>query len=217
MNRSITLALIVVFNAVPIFGVALYNWQPFEAFWFFWVETLIIAVFNTIRIVFAQGQPANDIKDSPALVYHISKGIKYLLIRIAIFLFYSIFIIVFIGFIANSSKDKGMVLSTILFQNKFFNAGLLISIGSQCYYLITSYFQNRAFMTTTPDNYAAIFDGRQLVIHVAIVLGAVGNMLLLKHTSLGHWGATFIISLLCICKAVLDILKDNTTDTIRVD
>lgn len=209
MNKGINLALIIIFNLVPIFGVAFYNWQPFEAFWFFWVETLVIAVFNTIRIVFSQGRHVNAVHTQGPLVYHINKGIKYLFIRTGIFFFYAIFIIVFVGFVANTSKDKGTVLGTILLQNKFFNIGLLLSISSQCYYLITGFFRNGSFYTAAPDAYAAIFDGRQLVIHVAIVLGALGSMFLMKQTALGGYGNVFIISLLCICKCIFDILDSN--------
>ncbi len=209
MNKGINLALIIIFNVLPIFGVAFYNWQPFEAFWFFWLETLVIAVFNMIRIVFSQGRPTIAVHAKQPMVYHVSKGIKYLLIRIGIFLFYSVFIIVFIGFVANASKDKSIVMSTIIFQNKFFNMGLLISFCSQCYYLINGFFRNGIFLTDSPDNYAAIFDGRQLVIHVAIVLGAMGSMFIAQKTSYGNYANVFIISLLCICKCIFDILQNN--------
>ncbi len=208
MNRTIDRAFIIVFNLVPIFGVAFYKWQPFEAFWFFWVETLVIALFNTIRIVFSQSRTASDYTQVP-LVFHLAKGIKYFLIRMGVFLFYSIFIIAFIGFVANPNKDKSIVLTTILFQNTFFNLGLLISICSQGYFLIINFFRNGAYITSTPDNYTAVFDGRQLVIHVAVVLGAVGSMFLMKSTSFGNYGAVVIISLLCICKCIFDMLETD--------
>lgn len=207
MNKQISILFIIVFNLIPIVGVASFNWQPFEAFWFFWVETLIMALFNTIRIVYSQGQSPDNVNTNKSLVYHVDKGIKYLLIRIVVFLFYAIFIITFIGFVANVNKDKVAVVTTLLFQNKLFNVGLLISIFSQGYYLLMGYFRNGAFYTSTPENYAAIFDGRQLVMHVAIVLGAVGAMFLEKNTTFGNYSSIFIISLLCICKCFFDIFN----------
>lgn len=207
MNKHVVIFFIVAFNLVPIFGVVFYNWQPFEAFWFFWVETLIMAFFNCIRIVFSQNQqPAIVNIDSP-LVYNVSKGIKYLLIRIGIFLFYSIFIITFIGFIANPNADKGTVLGTILFQNRFFNLSLLISIFSQSYYLIFYFFRNGAFVTAQPDSYTALFDSRQIVIHIAVVLGVFGSMYLVKNTSFGNYSSALIISLLCICKCATELFS----------
>lgn len=212
MNKQISILFIIVFNLIPIIGVASFNWQPFEAFWFFWVETLIMALFNTIRIVYSQGQSPDNVNTNKPLVYHVDKGIKYLLIRIVVFLFYAIFIITFIGFVANVNKDKVAVVTTLLFQNKLFNAGLLISIFSQGYYLLMGYFRNGAFYTSTPENYAAIFDGRQLVMHVAIVLGAVGAMFLEKNTTFGNYSSIFIISLLCICKCFFDIFNASKTN-----
>lgn len=217
MNKPVAIFFIIAFNLVPIFGVAFYNWQPFEAFWFFWVETLIMALFNAIRIVFSQGQNAAAVNTQQPLVYHAGKGIKYLFIRIGIFLFYSLFIIVFIGFVANNSTDKSTVLKTLLFQNKFFNLGLLISIFSQGYYLVFYFFRNGAFFTARPDSYAAIFDSRQLVIHVAVVLGAFGGMFLAKNTSFGNYSSIFIISLLCACKCVAELLSYKSDAAKAVD
>lgn len=214
MNKKVSILFIIAFNLIPILGVASFNWQPFEAFWFFWIETLIVALFNTIRIVYSQGQLPDNINVNKPLVYHIDKGIKYLLIRIIIFVFYAIFIVTFIGFVANVNKDKVAVVTTLLFQNNLFNAGLLISIFSQGYYLLMGFFRNGAFYTSSPNSYAAIFDGRQLVIHVAVVLGALGAIFLEKNTSFGNYGNILIISLLCICKCVFDILNTSTNNNL---
>ena len=215
MGKTISILFIIIFNLIPVFGVAFFNWQPFEAFWFFWVETLIMALFNAVRIVFSQGQTAEELNTHKLLAYHLGKGIKYLIIRTAIFLFYAVFIITFIGFVANVNKDKGIVLSTILFRNKFFNLGLLISIFSQSYYLITGYFRNGAYLTARPDNYAAIFDGRQLVMHVAIVVGALGSIFLIQKTSFGSYSSIVIIGLLCICKCIFDLVSTKV-DTNKI-
>jgi len=210
MNKTVVIFFILVFNLVPIFGVIFFNWQPFEAFWFFWVETLIMAVFNCIRIVFSQNQQPATVNTGSPLVYHIRKGIRYLLIRIAIFLFYTLFIVTFIGFVANNNADKGSVLTTLLFQNRFFNLSLLISIFSQGYYLVFYFFRNGAFFTAKPDSYAALFDSRQLVMHFAVVLGALGSIFLIKNTSFGSYSSAFIISLLCICKCTAELFNYKT-------
>ena len=207
MKKDVVIFFIVAFNVVPIVGVLFYNWQPFEAFWFFWVETLIMAFFNCIRIVFSQNQQPETVNTNSPLVYHFKQGIKYLLMRIGIFIFYSIFIITFIGFVANNNPDKFSVLTTLFFQNRFFNLSLLISIVSQGYYLVFYFFRNGAFFTASPNNYAALFDSRQLVIHIAIVLGVFGSVFLAKYTSFGNYGNTFIISLLCVGKCIAELFN----------
>src|SRR5690606_16224586 len=93
---------ILIFNIVPIIGVAWYNWSPFEMFWLFWVETLIIAVFNAIRIAYSQGQEPGKPLTNQSLQLNIASAIKYMLMRLGIFLFYSIFIITFIGVLGSN-------------------------------------------------------------------------------------------------------------------
>jgi hypothetical protein len=217
MKKTAVFIFILAFNLAPIFGVFFYNWQPFEAFWFFWVETLIVAVFNSIRIVFSQGRQQAAVNIPHPLTFNISKGIKYLIIRIGIFLFYALFIIVFIGFVANNHADKSNVFATLLFQNMFFNVGLLISIVSQGYYLVFYFFRSGAYITARSDSYAAIFDSRQLVIHVAIVLGALGGIFLVNNTAYGNYSSTFIISLLCICKAAAELFNSKSTLEIKAE
>ena len=174
-----------------------------------------MAVFNCIRIVFSQSRQQPAVNAIQPLVYHINKGIKYLLIRIGIFLFYSLFIIAFIGFVANNNADKGNVLTIILFQNKFFNLSLLISIASQGYYLVFYFFRSGTFITARPDSYAAIFDSRQLVIHIAVVLGALGGIFLVKNTAYGNYSSTFIIGLLCICKCAAELFNYKSAAAIK--
>ena len=215
MNKTVIFFFIIAFNLVPVFGVFFYNWQPFEAFWFFWVETLIVACFNCIRIVFSQGRQQEAVYTTQPLTYNINKGIKYLLIRIGIFLFYSVFIIVFIGFVANTHADKGNVLGTLLFQNRFFNLSLLISFVSQGYYLVFYFFRNGAYITALPESYTALFDSRQLVIHIAVILGALGSIFLTKNTAYGNYSSTFIISLLCICKCAAELFNYKATAEIK--
>lgn len=207
MNKWVVICFIIAFNLVPVLGVFYYDWQPFEAFWFFWVETLIVAVFNCIRIIFSQGRQPDSVYNTQPLSYHFNKGFKYLLIRIGIFLFYSIFIIVFIGFIANNNADVGKVLTTLLFQNSFFNLSLLISFASQLYYLVFYFFRSGAFIISRSESYAAIFDSRQLIIHIAVVLGALGGIFLAENTAYGKYSSTFIISLLCICKCTAELFN----------
>src|SRR5690349_5047651 len=92
---------ILLFNIIPVIGVAYYNWSPFEMFWLFWMETLIISGFNTIRVLFSQGQHAVAGTANSSTRLNFLPAIKYLFFRVLIFLFYALFIIVFIGFMSN--------------------------------------------------------------------------------------------------------------------
>lgn len=207
MNRPVVIFFIIAFNMAPVIGVLFFNWQPFEAFWFFWLETLIMAFFNSIRIACSQGRQPGEQHVARPLQFHTAKAFRYLAIRIGIFLFYSIFIITFIGFVANNNADKSSVIATLLFQNRFFNLGLLISFVSQGYYLVFYFFRSGAYITASPDSYAALFDSRQLIIHVAVVLGAFGGVFLAQRTGVSSYGNLFIISLLCVCKCAAELFN----------
>ena len=202
-NRSIAFFTIILFNLVPVAGVAFYNWLPFEMFWLFWMETLVLSFFTSVRILFSQGHTAGLNNENLVLRFNTGPALKYLLTRIGIFIFYSIFIITFIGFAAPKT-DPVQVVRTLAFQNLLFNLALLLIICSNLFYLLRHFFMNGAYLFASRKDYAALFDGRQIVIHVAVVLGAVGATFLFKNDPQGY-GAVWIISILCLAKCILEL------------
>ncbi len=194
---------ILLFNIIPIFGVAFYNWSPFEVFWLFWMETLIIAVFNTVRVLYSQGEQPDVPYSNGSLKLNIGPAISYLVVRVIIFLFYSVFIITFIGIMANPKGDGVGSLAVIVFADKLFNLALLITIVSQAFYLIRYFFMNGAYRFSKRSDYTAIFDARQIVIHVAVVLGAVGASFLFKDGNPNS--AIWIIAVFCVVKTVVEL------------
>lgn len=197
--------MILAFNIIPVVGVAYYDWSPFEMFWLFWMETLIIAVFNTIRILFSQARTSDNVQNT-SLQIKFSPAIKYLVIRVCVFLFYSLFIIVFIGFKFGAEKDPVQMIKTIAFQNILFNLALLISIGTNAIYLIKNFFVNKAYLYSSPADYQGIFDGRQIVIHIAVVIGAVGATFLFEKSNNPQYASVWIISIFCLVKCVFEVL-----------
>ncbi len=215
MNKNYLFLFTVLFNCIPIVGVAFYGWSVFEMFWLFWVETLIIAFFNTIRVLYAQGKKLDYSVINPSLKYNVAAACRYLIGRIAMFLFYSVFIIVFIGFIANTKSGGIDMLKTIAFLNPLFNLALILCACSQAYLLIRYYFFNQVYLHASPHQYPILFDGRQLVMHIAIVVGAAGSSFLFKGEKLAQYGAVWIIAIFCICKTVYEYsLQQSATTTV---
>jgi hypothetical protein len=214
MNAKInpTNLVILLFNLVPIAGVAFYNWSPFEMFWLFWMETLIISFFNAIRVFYSQGFEAGGNLTGVKMKHNFYIAFKYLLARMFIFFFYSIFIVVFIGFIAHKEKSPGNVLGTIIFQNRLFNLGLILCVCSQTYFLIRYFFMNGAYFYSKPANYAAIFDGRQIVMHIAVVVGAVGAIFLFKNVQNESYASVWIIAVFCVIKCIFELYFNNQDD-----
>jgi hypothetical protein len=209
-NKTAAIITIILFNLVPIIGVAFYHWSPFEMFWLFWMETLIISFFNAVRILFSQERSVASLDESVPLKYNVSSSFKYLLTRIAIFFFYSIFIITFIGFLSYKEKDPVHVVRTLAFQNLLFNLALLLIICTQLFYILRYFFINGAYVYAKRDQYTGIFDGRQIVIHVA-----VGSAFLFKEGT-NPYAAVWIISVLCVAKTIFELLLVNNDPAINV-
>ncbi len=203
-KKAIRVISIILFNIVPITGVAFYNWSPFEMFWLFWMETLIISFFNAVKILFSQERTVVTRGESISLQYNVAHALRYLLIRLVIFLFYSIFIITFIGFVAHKERDPVQVIRTLAFQNLLFNLALLLIICTNLFYLLKYFFFSGAYLYARKNAYSGFFDGRQIVIHVAVVLGAVGSAFLFNDGN-SPYAAVWIISILCIAKCIFEL------------
>jgi hypothetical protein len=207
LKTSPYLLAILAFNIIPVIGVAYYNWSPFEMFWLFWMETLIISLFNAVRVLFSQGHQAGAVTGNNSIKLHFLPAFRYLLSRLFIFLFYALFIIVFIGFMSNKKEDPVHTVRTLAFQNLFFNMALLLSICSNAFYVIKNFFANGGYRYAQPSDYPGIFDGRQIVIHVAVVLGAVGSAFLFENSGNAQYSSIWIISIFCIAKCIFELFS----------
>jgi hypothetical protein len=209
---------VLIFNIIPVLGVAFYNWSPFEMFWLFWMETLIISVFNAIRVLFSQGKKEGAGMENSSIKLHLVPSFKFLLTRVFIFLFYALFIIVFIGFMSNKEGDSLHAVRTLAFQNLLFNMALVISIAFNAFYIIRYFFANGAYRYAQQSDYPGIFDGRQIVIHIAVVLGAVGSAFLFEKSGNAQYSSIWIIAIFCIAKCVFKLYsvreKKNITANI---
>lgn len=157
MQKFFPVATIIMFNLVPIAGVLFYGWVPFEMFWLFWMETLVLTVFNSIRIIFSQGNSREIGVQDAALKLHVAQAIRYLNIRIFIFFFYALFIVVFIGFMTDRGSSAIHVAQTLALQNKLFNIALLFYAMSQVYYLVKYFFMAGTYQFSKPASFASLF------------------------------------------------------------
>jgi hypothetical protein len=210
-NRSLRFSwvLIIAFNMVPIIGVAYYHWLPFDMFWLFWVEALVLSFFNAVRVLFGQGQQPGTPPRPGRLTYHPGPAVKYMIGRFLIFLFYSLFIIVFIGVLGSPKEGRAAVFQTIVFGNPLFNWALLLGIAGQAFYLVKYFFLNGQYWYASPNDYPVLFDGRQLVVHVAVVLGAVGSQFFFKGMEGGSRAGLWVIAIFSVAKCVFELWADN--------
>ncbi len=221
INQRPSVLFIFLLNLVPIWGVLHWGWTPFYVFYLFWLETLIVSIFNAIKIVGCRGDEYDQKLHSSNHKYaglhvnylsHIGKASRYLLARIFIFFFYLLFIVVFIGFFAN--KQGGVkgglgILDVLVFRHEAFNYTLLAFAINQLAQFIFDFYANGNYKRTHASDFASIFDGRQLVIHVAVVLAGIfgaqgqifGNKLNPSHVSI------VMVTIFCIVKSIYEVFK----------
>ena len=51
MPRSISIAILIALNALPVYGVLAWGWQSFDLIFLYWLENLIIGVFTVLRML----------------------------------------------------------------------------------------------------------------------------------------------------------------------
>lgn len=220
LNRQPSALFILLLNLVPIWGVLHWGWTPFYVFYLFWLETLIVSIFNTFKIVACRGDENNSGLLFNGQVHkpqrvdhlgHISKASGYLLVRIFIFFFYLLFIVVFIGmFASRQTGSKPMaIMEVLLFRHEAFNYTLLAFVFNQLMQFIFDFYANGNYKRTYPSDFAAIFDGRQLVIHVAVVLaGVIGAQGEIFKTKINpDYISVIMVSIFCVVKSIYEVFK----------
>ncbi len=221
LEQRLSLLLVIALNLMPIWGVIHWGWTPFYVFYLFWLETLIIAVFNTLKIIGCRGDEFDEKLHNSNHPYkglhvnyvsHAGKAIRYLLMRIGIFCFYLIFIVTFIGIMASQKSEHFSILSIILFRNPTFNYTLLAIILNQLRQLIFYFYINGDYKRTHPSDFASIFDGRQLIVHIAVVLGGVlASQKKIFNTDIEPGNISLIIvTIFCFAKSVYEIFLFNS-------
>ena len=68
---------------------------------------------------------------------------------------------------------------------------------------------NGAYFYSKPSGYPAIFDGRQIVMHVAVVVGAVGAIFLFKNVQNDSYASVWIIAVFCVIKCIFELYFSN--------
>ena len=217
INQRPSVLFILLLNLVPIWGVIHWGWTPFYVFYLFWLETLIVSIFNAIKIFACRGDEYDEKLHSSNHKYaslhvnyfsHIGKASRYLLVRIFIFFFYLLFIVTFIGFLASQKTDDGLdIFKVIFFKHKAFNYTLLAFAINQLMQFLFDFYGNEDYKRTHASDFASIFDGRQLVIHVAVVLsGVLGSQGSIFNTKINtSYLSLIMVGIFCVVKSIYEV------------
>lgn len=207
---------IILTNLIPVYGVIFWNWTPFYVFWLFWIETLIVAFFNVAKILLSKGEVKNRYNIPSlsiiGLLFRNSKSkwyiaFKYIVARIFIFIFYSIFIVVFIGFLGSSKDNSVKNVEVMALASHTFNYALMAFIANQIVQFYRDYYLNEHYKNTSPSDFNSLFDGRQIVVHISVVLGAVLSQLVFKGEKQSMLSMIAVVLVFVTIKTFYDIFK----------
>ncbi|MBK6339281.1 MAG: hypothetical protein IPF63_06695 [Bacteroidetes bacterium] len=149
-------------NSLILYGAIVNQWPIFLVIYGFWLETIIISIFETLKILFAKGENSKP--------PNITLATQHLLLKLGMLLFYLIFIVIFIGLLHSSKTDSIKILNAVYFRDKFFNAALLSMIlGGLLNFIVIYWMELRTNFGA--KHFFNFLDARTLTIHLVIVIG----------------------------------------------
>lgn len=215
-KQKVLLPVILISNLMPLYGVIQYGWTIFTVVYIYWFELLIVSFFQFLKILLAEG----NTKISIFTKFFIA--IRFLLLRIGIFIFYLIFIVVFLGILPNvNNKDNENLIqmsNAIFLQSDFFRFTILSFIFYNFLDFLFSFIINNQYKTALPNNFNIFLDIRIIVVHIVVILGTflyegITNFLHLNHKI----AMIACVSLFIVVKLIADIIRgwSNDEDTSR--
>ncbi len=193
-------------NLMAIVGYWYFNWPLISIVYLYWVEGVIGVFFNGYKMLMAKGEDQLQEQNKSSnfkwlLVFKLS------LIKLAVYLFYWVFILVFVG-LKNDAENGVNNLMIIFFRNKEFNVLVLAFIIHQCVDVFFNFYYNGEYKRKSMNFFNSIFDARIIVIHVVIVLGVFASEFLSKYKNINGKlpGLAFVV-ILVILKLIAEIFR----------
>lgn len=177
-------------NLFPLYGVWTQGWTFFLVMYIFWFETLIVTFFNTIKILLSQGRILEDggvlRGEAVERTRRLGEALRYFIIRLVMFFFYMIFIIVFvglgIGFEDNMNRASVRDMATSLyFTNNTFNLAIFSFLSLSLYQFLKKFILNQRFRISKPEDFSNYFDYRMITVHITLIVGVFLGKFLVAH------------------------------------
>jgi hypothetical protein len=171
-------------NILPLIGVLYYDVSFFALIYLYWWETVIISVFQFIKMGKAQKKTEPDpgfTINGKALSYEQVNSKRYMrftyaLIRIVMLAFYLLFIVIFVGVLSSSRENDFLGFArALMFIEPWVVASFLAFVFTHLVEYIV-WMRDEDYKNTSLRELGSIFDARVIVIHVVIVLGTFAAM-----------------------------------------
>jgi hypothetical protein len=152
-------------NLVPIIGVYTFGWQVFPILLFFWIENVVIGVFNILKMLRCQGRDAGISKWFMAFFFMIHYG--------AFTMAHGVVLLTIFGKNVGSA-DSGLPLNVIIEiirSQQIWLAALSILI-SHGFSFIWNYLGKKEYLTSSLGELMTLPYRRIIIMHVGLILGA---------------------------------------------
>ena len=167
------LSAIILSNLMPLIAVLFYDVSFFALFYLYWWETVIISVFQFIKMGKAQKlsepNPNFSINDK-TMIKNSRLSTRFLML-----VFYLFFIVIFVGVLSTMKENPTAFVRALLFTEPWVKvsfAGFFVT------HLVEYIFwrSNKEYEQTSLRELGTVFDTRVMVIHIVIVLGTFAAM-----------------------------------------
>lgn len=181
-------AILVVGNLVPIIGVMFFSWELYSVILLYWLENLVIGVFNVAKMLTCSSDEAILQKAFMGAFFSLHYGM---------FCFgHGTFIVDLFG---NNNDTLEQVPMLIL--NSGLKWALLALIISHAFSMITNYFMNSEYKNLSVSDVMFMPYKRIIVLHIFIIFGGLA----LQTLGVTQWG---LISL-AVVKILADLITHN--------
>lgn len=189
-------------NLLPIFGVVFWDWTPFTVIFVYWLESLSITGFTSLKILISQGDGNNNLNFFPSFGF----AAKYT----GLLLFYLLFIIVFVGAALEVIAQEGVFEGTrefelqeleftkfLFFQDSSFRWSMLSFLTIKVIYFFGIFVREKQYLVTKIEDLKNEIIGRIVTKHLVIILGFFAAVMLTA------WLEMDVVSLTFACVFVL--------------
>ena len=213
-NKNVVLPLIIFSNLFPLYGVINYNWTIFTVVYIYWIELLIITFFQFLKIIIAKGEPKTSALEKASI------AIKFVIVRVGLFLFYLLFIVTFLGIMASAKDDNGngaiTMFEAMFFRGSFYRITLLSFVLYNFVDFLVLFILNDEYKITKPTDYNGVLDLHILIVHIVVVLGTFLYQGVTEKLHWNHHNAMIAcVSLFVVVKIIADVIRQSLSGNIQ--
>ncbi len=186
MKKLYPLLSILLVNAIPVIGVVCFGWNVSELVCIFWIESLLIGVFNLAKMSITQ-KPSNDST--------ILKAVSKVGLMLFFCFHYFFFLLIIGAFVFTMVIDKHQ----LGFTSVDYRLIVVMLIGGCTASFITDYILPKKYLSTSPSQLLIAPYGRVIVLLTLIFAGGF-----ISHAGMGS--SYFYLAVLVIAKLSGDIV-----------